>query len=153
MTRLNFSILVLCSVIIGSCNYEPQNLALNKNIQASNSTSDAGPQYAVDDNRNTMWNSGMNGAQSIELDLGGDFNIKRFELLCTTTPPSEPELEIFIKTKDNPNYISIIKRTEKIKDWDSLVYYIEKDNVTHVKLTETNNQSWVALLEFRVFGN
>jgi len=147
------SLFILSLVFLSSCEKEIVNLAIGKKVSASANNADAGPQYAIDGNRNTMWNSGQMGKQSIEVDLGGAFDIKRFEILCTTTPPSEPEFEIEVKSKDNPNYTQIIKRNEKIKDWDSLVYHMEQKNITHVRLSETNNQSFVALLEFRIFGN
>jgi len=147
------SLFILSLVFLSSCEKEIVNLAIGKKISASASNADAGPQNAIDGNKNTMWSSGQYGKQSIEIDLGGSFDIKRFELLCTTTPPSEPEIEIEVKSKDNPNYTQIIKRTEKIKDWDSLVYHMEQKNISHVRLSETNNQSHVAFLEFRIFGN
>lgn len=131
----------------------PQNLALNKVATASAQTLQELPGNAVDGNSDTIWNSGADPDQWIQIDLGVNATITSIRLTVSQYPAGDTIHQVW--AGPDPGSLELLHQFRGFSnDGDILEFspVVPPVNIRFVKIITTQSPSWVAWREIEVFG-
>ena len=132
-----------------------ENLARGKPAKASNTSGNQSPGRAVDGDLNTSWNAGVSAppARWWEVDLQGSYEVNAIELVISQSPAGYTRHEVYA-IDSNHNYDLIYTFSGNTNDQSVLAYYFDDpiEDVTGIRVITTNDPSYVAWREVRVFG-
>ncbi len=78
------------------------NLALRRPVTASATLAGSSPSAAVDGDLDTLWNSGGNAPQWIEVELGGATSVAGIRLTVAQYPAGPTDHEVYGRARDGP---------------------------------------------------
>jgi hypothetical protein len=131
----------------------PTNLALNASVSASHARADEPAKNAMDGAPETIWNSGRDATQWIELDLGKPYTLTSLRLIVSQYPDGNTTHQIWVRGANG-----VLRMIHEIKGntFDNQVLEFSPDfpiaNVQVVRIVTTQSPSWVAWREIEVFG-
>ena len=130
----------------------PKNVAFGKSGTASKSWSNHLPNFAIDENYDTGWNTGDYGSGWLEIDLQGIFMISTLELVVAQNPDGETIHDLLID--DGSGVFQKIHTFKSFtSDKQKLTYRLDPPQaVSKVKVITVSSPSWVAWIEVRAIG-
>jgi len=130
------------------------NLAFEKPVTASRSTSDNPPGWAVDDNADTAWIAGDGPVQWIQVDLQGSFRVTEIRLLVSQFPAGQTEHHLQVRGSGEDSFQTVFTFSGATEDGEWLVFVPEEplENVGQVRVQTVASPSWVAWREIVVLG-
>ncbi len=130
---------------------EGANLALGKEIRVSNVAEGLVGAFAVDGDLGTLWNSGGDPVQWVEIDLGGEYNILSVELTPSQYPAGETLHRLMVAGADR-QFSEAFVFSGFTSDGEALVYAPASPipSVQYVRVETTTSPSWVAWREIEV---
>jgi predicted amidohydrolase YtcJ len=130
-----------------------KNLSLNKPVRASAQTSTESPQNAVDGNSETIWNSGTDPEQWIQIDLGTVATVTRIRLNISQYPNGETIHQIYAGPSSlNVNLIHEFSGSTSDNQVLEFTPNPPLSGIQFIKIVTTKSPSWVAWREIEVFG-
>ncbi|MDH3942803.1 MAG: amidohydrolase family protein [Anaerolineae bacterium] len=136
---------------------EPVNLALEKDVIASNSLPDNPAAMAVDGyagpEGDNWWSSGYGPEQWIEIDLGADSTITSLRMLTSQDPPGKVAHEIWGRGASGSYYLlDTLTAESRDNEWLSFTPAEPWEGIQFVKIVTVESPSWVAWREIEVMG-
>lgn len=138
---------------------QASNVALKKQVSASQSHKDAPPAHSIDDDPNTAWNSGASAAanlpQWIEVDLGKPYNIEAIELIVSQNPPGPTLHKVSGSADGKAGWMEICSLEGDTSDRQVLRNDHQQEpwpNIRFIKVQTERSQGWVSWREIRVFA-
>jgi hypothetical protein len=136
-----------------SLSVEP-NLATNKTVHVENEVVDQTSAMAVDGYINSLWNSGGDDPQWIEIDLGEYSNVETIRLHVSQTPPGDTVHEISGSRNGNifkPMHIF----SGYTEDGQVLEFSPETPwmGIQFIRINTVVSPSWVAWREIEIIGS
>ena len=122
-------------------------------VTASSSLPDSPAVNAVDGNPDTVWNSGADPEQWIQLDLGIPTTIQAIHLLVSQYPAGDTVHQIWVGA--DPDNLTLLHEFRVLtNDGDLLEFVpiIPPTNVQYIKIVTPRSPSWVAWREIEVEG-
>ncbi|MBI4731167.1 MAG: discoidin domain-containing protein [Chloroflexi bacterium] len=131
----------------------PSSNLLTASVMASSSMPDAPASNAIDGNPETIWNSGSDPEQWIQLDLGAPRVINAIRLLVSQYPAGDSVHQIWIGA-DPDNLTLLHEFIGFTNDGDLLEFIpiIPPTDVRFIRIVTTQSTSWVAWREIEVEG-
>jgi hypothetical protein len=131
-----------------------ENLAYNKPVSASQSLPDQPPSQIVDDNNSTMWGSGSDPVQWIQVDLQGIYKITEIRLLVAQYPKGDTTHLVQVRASNNDGYQTVYEFHGLTDDNDWLIFTPDTplENVGQIRIQTIVSPSWVAWKEIQVYG-
>jgi hypothetical protein len=130
-----------------------QNLATGKSAYASNEQAEFPAGFAIDGSLNSMWNSGGQAPQWIEIDLGGPAIINRIRLHVAQSPGGQTDHELSAK-RPGSGY-EVVHIFSGPTD-DGLTLEFAPDNPLEgyrfLRIRTLSSPSWVAWKEIELVG-
>jgi hypothetical protein len=129
------------------------NLALNKPVQVSAAMPDAAAALAVDGNPETIWNSGQDAHQWIQIDLGQPVSISSIRLTVSQFPEGPTTHQVWVGA--DPNMLKLVHEFSGVtKDPEVLTFSpaTNLNEVRFVRILTQSSPSWVAWREIEVLG-
>jgi hypothetical protein len=130
-----------------------ENLALNKPVRVSNLTEDSIGTLAVDGDLGTLWSSGGDAPQWIEIDLNAEHNISEIQL----TPSQFPEGHTIHNVKGKGAgagdlFVLLYTFDGNTKDGNELTFLPDAPlkGVRYIRIETIASPSWVAWREIKV---
>ncbi len=130
-----------------------QNLALEKTVTASAQLLNDHPEYAVDGNPGTIWNSGANAPQWIQIDLGMLATITQIRLTIAQSPDGRTIHDIFLGS--SPSNMTLIHHFDgDTSDNQTLEFNLlfPLPGIRFIKVLTSESPSWVAWKEIEING-
>lgn len=129
------------------------NLALNRPVTVSKVHEDFGGEFAVDGDTGTVWNSGGDAQQWLEIDLEGSHTVAEVRLTISQYPAGATVHELWAITADGGN-ILLETFTETTDDGDALLWQAESPltDVIAIRVVTTVSPSWVSWREIEVIA-
>ena len=130
---------------------EGANLALGKETRVSNVVEGLVGAFAVDGDLGTLWNSGGDASQWIEIDLGAEYNILRIELTPSQFPAGETAHRILLAGSDSQ--FSERHVFQSFTSDGQVLTFSPQDpipSIRYVRVETTSSPSWVAWREIEV---
>ena len=130
-----------------------RNLALGATATASASLPGEGPSRAIDGGVVTAWNAGAGAPASIEIDLGGLFDVVRIELAVAQDPPGATAHHVYGRSDPSQPWTLLRDFVGTTAGGDWLVHRPPAPvALRQVKVETTASPSFVAWSEIRVVG-
>jgi hypothetical protein len=129
------------------------NLALNKAVQYSAAMPGMEAALAADGDPETVWNSGVDAAQWLQIDLGHATRVGRIRLVVSQYPQGPTTHQIWVGA-DAGSLSLVYEFGANTKDSDVLEYAPATPlaDIRFVKIVTTRSPSWVAWREIEVLG-
>ena len=129
------------------------NLATGKTVYASNEQTEFPAVFAVDGDLNTMWNSGGQTPQWIEIDLGGGTVITKIRLHVSQNPGGNTEHELSV-SQGGSGYKVVHVFSGPTDDGLTLEFTPDNPLVGYriLRVRTLSSPSWVAWKEIEVLG-
>ncbi|MEW6093020.1 MAG: discoidin domain-containing protein [Chloroflexota bacterium] len=122
-------------------------------VTASSSLPDAPAVNAVDGSPDTVWNSGADPDQWIQLDLGTPTTIQAIRLLVSQYPAGDTVHQIWAGADpDNLTLLHEFRGFTNDGDLLEFIPIIPPTNIQFIKIITTQSTSWVAWREIEVEG-
>jgi len=131
------------------------NLALEKPVRVSNLTGDSIGALAVDGDLGTLWSAGGFPPQSIEIDLGTEYNISEIRLTTSQYPAGRTVHVLKGKSADSGAlFVQLHTFYGNTNDGDELVFKPENilEKIRYIRVETIESPSWVAWREIEVIG-
>ena len=130
------------------------NLALNRPVRVSNLTGDSIGSLAVDGDLGTLWSSGGDAPQWIEIDLGTEYNISEIRLTPSQFPEGRTIHQIKGKGADAGDLFILLHTFDgNTKDGDELVFSPNAKGIRYIRVETVASPSWVAWREIEVIDS
>ena len=129
------------------------NLAFNKPVSVSRFIADGEGQYAVDGDIGTLWSSGDDAPQWIEIDLEAPFSIAEMHLVPSQYPEGVTVHNIYVKGPDTGNnYVLAHTFDGFTRDSDRLSFAPGEplSAIQYVRIETIASPSWVAWREIEI---
>ncbi len=130
---------------------EGANIALGKSATASSQLGDQSGSMAVDGDLGTLWNSGGDPTQWIQIDLGAPANIQEIRLSISQYPSGNTKHRILVKGTTGDFTLATIF-DGNTEDGDTLIFTPPQplQNTQFIKIETISSPSWVAWREIEV---
>jgi hypothetical protein len=131
-----------------------ENLAYNKPVTASQSLPDQPASLAVDDDSATLWSSGGDPTQWIQVDLQGSYRISEIRLLVAQFPGGNSTHLVQVLGQNSADFQTIHTFQGLTNDNDWLVFTPASplENVARIRIQSMAGTSWVAWKEIRIYA-
>jgi hypothetical protein len=129
------------------------NLALGKAVKVSNELADSTGALAVDGDFGTLWNSGGDAPQWIEIDLGAAYNIGEIRLTVSQYPSGPTTHELMAKGPNAGDQFKPLQTFDgNTSDGDALDFKPDSPvtQIRYIRVETTSSPSWVAWREIEV---
>ncbi|HET6846477.1 MAG TPA: cellulase family glycosylhydrolase [Anaerolineales bacterium] len=129
------------------------NLALNKSVQVSAAMPDAAGVLAVDGNPETIWSSGLDAPQWIQIDLGQPVSIASIRLTVSQFPEGPTTHQVWVGA--DPNMLKLVHQFSGFTKDPEVLTFSPASNLNGVRFVRILTQaspSWVAWREIEVLG-
>jgi len=131
----------------------PTDLALGASTVASHARQDQLARNAIDGAPETIWNSGNNAQQWIEINLGKPATVTSFRLTVAQDPAGNTAHQLWVRGASG-SFRMIYEFDGETADNQVLEYIPDFPiaNVQYIRVVTTQSPSWVAWREIEVFG-
>ena len=132
------------------------NVALGKPVRFSSQTGDLTGTLAVDGDFGTLWNSGGDPAQWIEIDLGAEYNLGEIRLTISQYPEGQSVHQIKGKGTGTGNQFVLLHTFDgNTHDGDELVFKPVSiiTGIQYIYIETLASPSWVAWREIEVISD
>ena len=107
---------------------------------------------AIDVNKETLWNSGANAPQWIEVELSGDYHLQEIRLLVAQYPNGPSFHRVFAAGQEK-DYRLLTEFSGDTEDGQILTFQAEQPSmVRFLKIETIKSPSWIAWKEIEVYG-
>lgn len=128
-----------------------QNLAAGANVTVSNNTADSSEENAVDGDSATIWNSGGDPLQWIEVDLGLPKTVSEIRMQVAQSPSGDTEHKILVKQPDG-NLGELHSFIGFTQDGQWLTYTLPQPaEIQTIRIETIKSPSWVAWAEIEIY--
>ncbi len=147
------NIIVVLLFMTSKFGVSQSNIAINKLVTASKTHSSSNTSDLVDGKLSTGWNAGAYAPQWVSIDLDGQYDISRIELIPSLSPAGNTTQEIFVST-DLSSWKSVDIFSIYTTDKNPIERNFTKTltNVRGVKILTKSSPSWVSWLEVEIYG-
>jgi hypothetical protein len=131
-----------------------ENLAFNRPVTASQSLPDQPASLAVDDDSATLWSSGGDPTQWIQVDLQGSYQISEIRLLVAQFPGgnSTHQVQVLAQNSGDLQVVHTFQGATNDNDWLVFTPASPLQVVARIRIQTDASTSWVAWKEIQVFG-
>ncbi len=129
------------------------NIALEKTVRVSNLTGDSVGALAVDGDPGTLWSSGGDAPQWIEIDLGAEYNISEIRLTPSQFPEGRTVHQVKGKGSDAGDLFILLHTFDRnTKDGDELLFLPDSplEGIRYIRIETIASPSWVAWREVEI---
>ena len=121
-------------------------------VTASATYSGSSPNYAMDGNSSTLWNSGGFGPQWIQIDLGKTAAVRKIRLQVAQSPSGNTVHEIAVgQSPTSLTTVDTLKLNTSDGQWiESKNFGKDGGNVRYIRITTKSSPSWVAWKEIQI---
>ena len=137
----------------GTSNTSPTNLALNASVVASHALVNQLAQNAIDGAPETLWSSGADPKQWIEIDLGKPYTVTSIRLIVAQSPDGNTIHQLWVRGAKG--VLQLIHEFDGNTADNQVLEFIPEfpmANVQVIRVVTTQGPSWVAWKEIEVFG-
>jgi hypothetical protein len=129
-------------------------LASGRPVRASAELAADPARRAVDEDTDTIWNSGSEAPGWIEIDLGRSRSVAEIRLLVAQAPSGRTVHRVEVRTRRGGPLRTIHTFAGRTADGDWLVHRPDEPitGVRSIRITTTQSPSWVAWREIMVTG-
>ncbi len=130
----------------------PFELARSATATASRALHDSAPDAALDGLADTLWSSGNDAPQWIEIDLGGERTVETIRLLVSQYPNGPSTHVVSVRGSGGTRVVSTLSGPTADGDWLTVTPPAPLAGVRYVRIETTASTSWVAWREISILG-
>jgi len=129
------------------------NLALTASVTASNFLIDQPPSDAVDGLFETLWGSGYDAPQWIEIDLGKPSTVTGIRLSVAQYPQGFTDHQVWVRGVTGSLVLAFEFKGETVDDQLlETTFNVPLNDIQFIRIVTTQSPSWVAWKEVEIFG-